>query len=315
MVKLTKKQKKDIYFEKLTRLLETYPQVLIVSADNVGSKQMAEVRFNLRGKAILLFGKNTMMRRCLRNQLENHPEYQNLIDCVSLNVGFVFCISDISEVRTLVTASRVPADAKQGAIAPLDVHIPAGPSGLDPAQTSFFQALGISTKITKGQIELLQEVHLVKKSTKVTASQAALLKKLGIRPFEYGLEVQNVYDNGSVYDPCVLDITNEILIAKFQNGLKNIAAISMATHIPSAAALPHMLVRAYKNCVSLVVESDYEFPQMEKIKAFLADPSAFAAAAAAAAPVAAASGAPAAAAAPAVVEEEEEEAMDFDLFD
>lgn len=312
MPKLTKKQKKDLYFEKLTHLIQTYPQILIVSADNVGSKQMAEVRFTLRGKAILLFGKNTMMRRCLRDQLEEHPEYEELIDQIKLNIGFIFCIGDINEVREVLASNKVPAAARQGAVAQCDVHIPAGPCGLDPAQTSFFQALGIGTKITKGQIELLQAVHLIKKGLRVAASQAALLQKLGIKPFEYGLEVLSVYDNGSIYSVDVLDITDAVLIQKFQNGLKNIAAISMATHIPSAAALPHMLVSAYKNCVSLVVDTDYEFPQMQKIKAYLADPSAFAVAAPVAAAAATTAAAPVAAAA---VEEEEEEAMDFDLFD
>uniref|UniRef100_A0A0G4HUY0 60S acidic ribosomal protein P0 n=1 Tax=Chromera velia CCMP2878 TaxID=1169474 RepID=A0A0G4HUY0_9ALVE len=314
MPKLTKRQKKDIYFEKLAHLIETYPQILVVSCDNVGSKQMAEVRFALRGKAILLFGKNTMMRRCLRNKLEEHPEYQNLINQIQLNVGFVFCIADINEVREAVTANKVPAAARQGAIAPVDVHIPAGPCGLDPAQTSFFQALGIATKITKGQIEIIQPVHIVKKGLKVAASQAALLQKLGLKPFMYGLEVQCVYDHGSVFDVAVLDITTDVLIQKFQTGLRNIAALSLATHIPTAAALPHLLLRAYKNCVGLVIDSDYTFPQMEMIRAYLADPSAFAVAAA---PAAASGGDAGAAAAPvaAAVEEEEEEAMDFDLFD
>lgn len=312
MPKLTKKQKKDLYFEKLTHLIQTYPQILIVSADNVGSKQMADVRFALRGKAVLLFGKNTMIRRCLRDQLEEHPEYEDLLELIKLNVGFVFCVGDVNEVRKVVTANKVPAAARQGAVAQCDVFIPAGPCGLDPAQTSFFQALGIGTKITKGQIELLQEVHLIKKGSKVAASQAALLQKLNIKPFEYGLEVNHVYDNGAIYEPAVLDITDDILMQKFAAGVRNVAAVGMATHIPNACALPHMLLKAYKNCVSLVVDTDYSFPQMEMIKKYLENPSAFACAA----PVAAATTAAAApAAAAAAVEEEEEEAMDFDLFD
>lgn len=75
--------------------------------------------------------------------------------------------------------------------------VPAGPTGLDPSQTSFFQALSIPTKIQKGQIEIVSDVPLIKPGDKVTASQAALLQKLNIRPFNYGLKVENVYDNGT----------------------------------------------------------------------------------------------------------------------
>ena len=35
------------------------------------------------------------------------------------------------------------------------------------------------------------------------ASEATLLSKLGIKPFSYGLIIQQVYDNGSLYDPKV----------------------------------------------------------------------------------------------------------------
>lgn len=43
----------------------------------------------------------------------------------------------------------VPAPAKMNAIAPLDVVVSAGPTGMEPSQTGFFQVLNIATKINK----------------------------------------------------------------------------------------------------------------------------------------------------------------------
>eukprot|EP00919_Chromeraceae_sp_WS-2016_P077166 GHVR01182706.1.p1 GENE.GHVR01182706.1~~GHVR01182706.1.p1 ORF type:complete len:306 (+),score=84.65 GHVR01182706.1:268-1185(+) len=302
----------------LSRWLETYPKLLIVSADNVGSKQMANVRIALRGKAVILFGKNTMIRRCLQDHSEKHPEYKDLKELIKLNIGFIFCITDINEIRNIVLQHKVPAAARQGANATVDVHIPSGPCGLDPSQTSFFQALGIPTKITKGVIELMQEVHLIKYGTKVAASQAALLQKLGIKPFEYGLVIEHIYDNGSIYSVDVLDMTTSVLSSKFINGVRNVAALSMATHIPTQAAVPHMLLKAYKNCVGLSLEGGVVFPQMSKIKEYLDDPSKFQTNTnTGGGAMTGASGAKAGGAVKAAppVEEEEEEAMDFDLFD
>eukprot|EP00389_Voromonas_pontica_P015748 GDKH01024579.1.p2 GENE.GDKH01024579.1~~GDKH01024579.1.p2 ORF type:complete len:311 (+),score=126.17 GDKH01024579.1:116-1048(+) len=310
MVKLSKKEKKQVYFQKLTELVTKYPNILLVNGDNVGSKHFANIRYQLRGRAIILFGKNTMIRTCLRALVEEHPQLESLIDIVKLNVGFIFCIDDPSVIRKHVEADRKAASAKQGAFAPCDVKIPAGPSGLDPAQTSFFQALGIPTKITKGTIEIINEVHLIKEGNRVAASQAALLQKLGIKPFEYGLVVTHVYDNGSCYPASVLDITDDVLRQKFAAGLKNVACMSLGLGIPTQASMPHLLVRAYKNCVSLCLEGKYAFPQMQKIRDFLENPEAFAVAAA---PAAGGDAKPAAAAA--VEEEEEEEEAGFDLFD
>jgi len=49
----------------------------------------------------------------------------------------------------------VKAPARAGALAPLDVVVPKQATPLGPEKTSFFQALQITTKITKGCIEIL----------------------------------------------------------------------------------------------------------------------------------------------------------------
>lgn len=47
------------------------------------------------------------------------------------------------------------------------------------------------------------------------ASESALLNMLGISPFTYGLVIEKIYDDGSVLDPEILDITDEQLRASF----------------------------------------------------------------------------------------------------
>merc|ERR1712227_230009 len=74
MVREDKSTWKANYFTRLADLLEEFPKCFIVGADNVGSKQMQEIRIALRGKAVVLMGKNTMMRKVIRGQLEMlHP--------------------------------------------------------------------------------------------------------------------------------------------------------------------------------------------------------------------------------------------------
>ena len=57
-----------------------------------------------------------------------------------------------------------------------------------------FQVLNIPTKINKGTVEIITPVELIKKGDKVGSSKAALLAKLGRRPFSYGLVVLQVYN-------------------------------------------------------------------------------------------------------------------------
>merc|ERR1719506_2315844 len=193
----------------------------------------------------------------------------------------------------------------------VDMSLPSGPTGMDPSQTAFFQTLNIGTKIVKGQIELVSDFPILKIGEKVSASAASLLTKLAFRPFEYGMEVEQVYQDGSVFAAAVLDMKDEILISKFMAGVSNMAAFSREIGIPTEAGLPHMFGNAFRNVAALVGEIDFTFKEVEEVKKFLADPEAYAAAnpVASAAPAAGGGGGAAKEEKKVVEEEEEEEDM------
>lgn len=272
-------ERKTEYFERMKELLGTYNKCFVVQVDNVGSAQLQSTRSGLRGTAEVLMGKNTMMRKCIREYEEENPG-SPIIQLESMcrgNVGFVFTNGDLSEVRSILESNVRPAPAKVGSVAPCDVVVPKGPTGCDPGQTAFFQTLQIATKITKGQIEMVNDTPLITAGDKVTASQAALLQKLNIEPFTYGLILKAVYDTGSLFDAKVLDITDDVLAAKFSEALTQIAALSLALGHPTQASVPHSIANAFKVVLSVTVELDkYSFDKADIYKAYLADPSAFA---------------------------------------
>jgi len=285
----------------------------------VGSKQMQEIRIAMRGKAEILMGKNTMIRKAIRGHLQKNPHLEKILPFVVGNVGFVFTKEDLSDIREALLQNRKEAPAKAGAIAPIDVILPAQNTGLGPEKTSFFQALSIPTKISKGTIEILNDVHLIKKAEKVGASESALLGMLKIYPFTYGLVVQQVYDSGTMFTPEVLDITSSDLRDRFLMGVRNIASLSLEINYPTLASVPHSIVNGLKNLMALAAESDVTFKQAEKMKEYLKDPSKFAAAVAAAAPAAAPAAEKKGKEAPKKEEKkeepEEEEDMGMGLFD
>jgi len=278
---------------------------------------MQKIRIALRGKAVLLMGKNTMIRKAIRGHTQNNAALEAILPYVRGNIGFVFTKEeDLGALKKLISENTVSAPARAGSISPCNVVVPAGNTGLEPTQTSFFQALNIQTKITRGQIEIVQDVPLIKEGDKVGASEANLLAKLNIRPFSYGLKVQNIYDDGSVIAPHILD-SADALLEKFAIGVRNIAAASLALGYPTMASVPHSIVRGYKNVVSVaLVAEGYETDVVKKLKAAAAS-----APAAKAAPAAAKGGDKPAAAAPAKKEkapepeEVEDEEMGFGLFD
>merc|ERR1719324_2264020 len=112
------------------------------------------------------------------------------------------------------------------------------------------------------------------------------------------MKVISVYDQGSVFDAAVLDITDEAVVSQFLGAVANVAALSREIGVPTEASLPHMVSNGLKNMAALCADIDVTFPEIQPLKDFLADPEAFASAAAAAAPAAAAASEAAPAAAP-----------------
>ncbi|XP_039252308.2 large ribosomal subunit protein uL10-like [Styela clava] len=300
---------KSNYFLKMIQLLDEFPKCFVVGADNVSSKQMQLIRSSIRSQATVLMGKNTMMRKAIRGHLQNNPDLEKLLPHIKGNVGLVFTDGELVDVRDLLLANKVEAPARAGAISPIDVIIPAQNTGLGPEKTSFFQALSIQTKISRGTIEIINNVHILKPGDKVGASEASLLNMLKISPFTYGLEVQQVYDAGTCFSPAVLDITPEDIRKRFMEGVCNVAAVSLQIGYPTVASAPHSIINGFKNLLAIAAETEITFPQAEQMKAYLADPSAFVVAAA---PVTEEKKEEA----PAAAEEESEsdEDMGFDLF-
>lgn len=316
MVREDKAAWKSNYFLKLVQLFDEYPKCFMVEADNVGSKQMQQIRMSLRGHAVVLMGKNTMMRKALRGHLSQNPKLEQLLPHIVGNVGFVFTKEELVDIRDMLLANKVKAPARAGAIAPVDVTVPAQNTGLGPEKTSFFQALNIPTKITKGTIEIVADVKVIKIGDKVGMSDSTLLNMLGISPFTYGLIVRKVYDSGTVFDPAILDITDDDLKARFMSGVRNVAALSLKIGYPNIASVPHSVVNGLKNCMAIAAVTDITFKEAEMMKEFLADPSKFAAVVAA--PAAGGGGGAAAEAKkeePKEESESEDDDMGFGLFD
>ena len=244
---------------------------------------MHQIRVSLRGKGIVVMGKNTMVRRALRSILSEYPQFERLLPHVRGNIGFVFTSGDLKDIRDLIIENKVAAPARAGAFAPRDVTVPAGNTGMEPGKTSFFQALGIPTKIARGTIEIVSDVKVVTAGTRVGPSEAALLNMLNISPFTYGMTVVQIFDSGNAFTPDVLDVSDTELIDRFLSGIQTIAAISLALSYPTVVSVSHSLVNAYKNLLAVSVATDYVFEGSEKVKEYLANPEAFAVAAAPAA--------------------------------
>jgi len=291
--------------------------------DNVTSKQICVMRKLMREiGAKMIMGKNTHFKAAIADLVtepdpkkdEDYEErmktwkprpHLNIIrDQLIGNIGLIFTNGDLTSIKDILDTQVRAAPAKVGALAPKDVVIPPGPTGMDPKQTQFFQALNIATKIVRAQIEIVNPVTVITEGDKIGASQAALLDRLKICPFEYKMNIKAFMENGKLYSAKVLSITPEDILASFSDNASNLTKISLASGYMIPSAVPHAIINAFKNLAGAAIAADYSFPQLDAIKS-----AAKAAPASGGAPAAGGGAAPAEEAAP--VEEEPEEDVDM----
>jgi large subunit ribosomal protein LP0 len=147
---------------------------------------------------------------------------------------------------------------------------------MEPTKTSFFQALNIPTKITKGSVEIVNDFVLLQPGQKVSASEAALLQMLNILPFNYSLRCRDIYDDGTVYSPDVLDTSSGDMLKLLQDAISNVACISLAANFPTQPSVPSHILNGLKDILALTVATAYTFPAVEKLKDAIKNPGKFA---------------------------------------
>jgi large subunit ribosomal protein LP0 len=226
------------------------------------------------------------------------------MDQLVLNTGMIFTNGDLADVKKVLDSQVREAPAKIGSFAPADVVVPAGATGLDPKQTSFFQALNIQTKIVKSQVEIVNPVKVIGEGDKITPGQAALLDKLKIRPFEYKMHIKCFLDNKKIYAAKVLNITPDYILERFAHHSQTVAAVSLGSGFITTASQHHMILNAFKNLACVSFATGFSFKQADKLRS----------AANSRPGVAAAAGAVAAKVEEKVVEEEEADVDMGDLF-
>jgi large subunit ribosomal protein LP0 len=149
---------------------------------------------------------------------------------------------------------------------------------MEPGKTSFFQALGVPTKIARGTIEITADLKLIEAGNKVGASEATLLNLLGISPFTYGMGIYQIYDQGQTFEASVLDIEESQLLKAFSSAIATIASISLAANFPTLPSVMHSVVNSYKKVLAVAIETDFEWEEIKELKDRIANPDKYASA-------------------------------------
>ncbi|HIP84737.1 MAG TPA: 50S ribosomal protein L10 [Methanothermococcus okinawensis] len=256
---------------RLKKLLKEGKVVALADLMDVPARQLQEIRDKIRGKMILRMSRNSLIERAIKEVAEetNNPEFAKLADYIARGAAIVVTDMNPFKLYKTLEESKTPAPIRGGAVAPCDIVVEKGSTGMPPGPfLGELKSVGIPAAIEKGKIVIKEDTVVVKEGEVVPHKVAVVLANLGVKPVKVGIDLLAAYEDGVIYTPDVLKIDEEKIIQDIQKAYMNAFTLSVEGVIPTPETIEAILQKAFNNARVLSIESAY--PTRETIGDILA---------------------------------------------
>lgn len=246
--------------DKLKKLLKEGSVIALADMMEVPAAQLQEIRDKIRGKMILRMSRNTLIKRAIEEVAKetNNPEFAKLADHIARGAAII--VTDMNPFKLYKTLedSKTPAPIKGGAIAPSDIVVKKGSTGMPPGPfLGELKSAGLPAVIEKGKIAIREDTVIVKEGEVVPHKVAVVLSALGIKPTKVGLDLLAAYEDGIIYTPDVLKIDEDEFIEKIQKAFNSAFNLSVNAAIPTADTIETILQKAFRDAKAVSIESAF----------------------------------------------------------
>ncbi|MFC4549228.1 MULTISPECIES: 50S ribosomal protein L10 [Halorussus] len=246
--------------DELVDLISGYSSVGIVNVTGIPSRQLQTMRRNLHGSAELRISRNTLLHRALEEVDEGVEE---LTQYVEGEVGLIGTNDNPFGLYKQLEESKSPAPISEGEIAPNDIVIPEGDTGVDPGPfVGELQSIGAQARIMEGSIQVTEDSLVAEEGEEVSADVANVLAELGVEPKEVGLDLKGVYSDGVLFEADELAIDVEEYRADVEAAAARARNLSVNAVFPTAQTTPTLLQKATGEAKSLGLSAAIESPDL-----------------------------------------------------
>ncbi|QIO23499.1 50S ribosomal protein L10 [Haloarcula sp. JP-L23] len=246
--------------DSIVEMVESYESVGVVNIAGIPSRQLQDMRRDLHGTAELRVSRNTLLRRALE---EVDDGLEDLTQFVSGQVGLIGTNSNPFSLFQELEASKTPAPIGAGEVAPNDIVIPEGDTGVDPGPfVGELQAIGADARIQEGSIQVLSDSTVLDAGEEVSQDLANVLNELGIEPKEVGLDLRGVFADGVLFEPEELELDVEEYEQDIRAAAGQAFNLSVNAGYPTAQTVPTMLQSASGDAKSLALQAAIEDPEV-----------------------------------------------------
>jgi large subunit ribosomal protein L10 len=246
--------------DELTDFVERYSSVGVVGVEGIPSRQLQSMRRELHGSAEVRMSRNTLLIRALEAVDDG---VEQLTEHVAGQVALIGTNDNPFGLFQQLEASKTPAPISAGEVAPNDIVIPEGDTGVDPGPfVGELQQIGADARIEEGSIQVLSDSTVLEAGETVDADLENVLSELGIEPKEVGLDLKRVYSEGVLFAPEELELD----VAAYREDIQSAAAaarnLSVNANYPTAQTVPSIIAKATGEAKSVAISAAVESPDV-----------------------------------------------------
>ena len=251
---------KEIEVDAIVEMIESYDSVGVVNIAGIPSRQLQDMRRDLHGTAELRVSRNTLLVRALE---EVNDGLEGLTEHIAGQVGLIGTNSNPFSLYQELEASKTPAPISAGEVAPNEIVIPEGDTGVDPGPfVGELQSIGADARIQEGSIQVLSDSAVLDAGEEVSQDLANVLNELGIEPKEVGLDLRGVFSDGVLFAPEELELDVDEYEQDISAAAGQAFNLSVNAGYPTATTLPTMLQSASGDAKSLALNAAIEDPEV-----------------------------------------------------
>lgn len=248
--------------EDLVSLLGQYTNIGITKVENIASKTIQRIRFDIRGETVLRIAKNTLMKLAIEEAAKKDKGLNKLLNYITGSCAFILTNGNPFKIANYLEKKKIPTAAKEGQIAPKEILIIAMDTGFAPGPViGELQSIGLKTRIEGGTIKIIEDSVVCQSGEKVSKTLANVLGRLGIEPFDAGLSVDVLYTKGEIISHDELIIDYDGIMSNLIKAHQEAFNLSIEAAIPTKENLPILLSRAQRHALSLAIETSFITPE------------------------------------------------------
>lgn len=215
---------KETHANELRKLFDSYEIIGIADLSGFPAGLFQAMRKKLHGKAVIKVVKTKVAKKALGESRLSGKGLENKLEG---SLAIIFTKMNPFELFAFLKKNKGSIAAKEGQIAPFDIVVPAGDTGLPPGPAlSDLKAAGLNARIQGSTIVIPNDTVVTKKGQAITKPVAGTLSKLDIKPMKVGLNLVCVLEKEEIYSAETLDIDTEKMFRDF--GLAYMQAIELA---------------------------------------------------------------------------------------